>query len=305
MKHFTLFLITTLIFGITASIKSYGQTPLTADAGSDQIICTPSPWGVDTTTIGGQPTATGGIPPYSYKWEFAYTLPFSQTGITTYGSEILNDTSIANPNIIGYGICENNLDLPYMVLTVTDSLGNTATDSIHLIFSVYGYSVSSFTIYLRQGDSIFFEEGPDVGFGIGNLSYLWQPTHGLSDSTLPTKFWMKPDSSISYSVIVTDSVGCSAKGNPNYFNIQIIPVGIKTNTSNSKIKLYPNPATTYIQVERSENVKEELLLIYDLLGRKVLRTTLHNTKQTIDISHLAKGTYYYVIGKSSGKVVLR
>jgi hypothetical protein len=287
------------------SCAIFAQTPLIVDAGSDKIICS-TQWGVDTTIIGGQPSAMGGIPPYTYSWQFKYPIPFSNTGITIYGSELLNDTTLANPKIVNptWG---NELDLPYMVLTVTDSVGTIASDSIHLIFSVFAFSLMNYSFYLVQGDSISFEEGPDIFYGVGPLTYLWQPSHGLSDSTKAYNFWMKPDYSISYYAIATDSVGCSATGDPNLVRIVVFPVGIEDCLPNTNFKVYPNPATDYLQIEINNTAVSDntSFTLFNMLGKKVYSTQITSNQQQIDVSQLARGNYSYIIGEFQGKIILR
>jgi len=76
---------------------------LIVDAGPDRIICNG-----DSITIGGTPTASGCLPPYTYLWN---------------NSGSLNDSTIANP------IAFPNITTTY-TLTVTDSIGNLNTDSV-------------------------------------------------------------------------------------------------------------------------------------------------------------------------------
>jgi hypothetical protein len=293
---FSLFLTSSTIFA---------QQPLTVDAGSDKIICS-TQWGVDTTVIGGQPSAMGGIPPYTYSWHFKYPIPFSNTGITIYGSELLNDTTLSNPKIVSptWG---NELDLPYMVLTVSDSVGTIVSDSIHLIFSVFGYRLENYSTYLHQGDSVLFSGIPDVAAGIEPLTYLWQPSHGLSDSTQASNFWMKPDYTISYYVIATDSVGCSDSGDPNLVHITVFPVGIEDGQPNINLKIYPNPATDFLQVEINNTAvsDNQHFTLFDMLGKKVYSTQITSNRQQIDVSQLTRGNYSYIIGEFQGKIILR
>ena len=296
----SLFTLSLLFF----SFASFSQQSLTVDAGVDQIICS-TQWGVDTTTIGGQPTATGGYPPYTYNWSFEYPIPVSNT-VIIYGSELLNDTTLANPKIVGH-TWGNELDLPYMVLTVTDSVGSIVSDSVHLIFSVFAFRIQSYSTFLNQGDSVLFTEVPDVQLGVGSLTYLWKPNHGLSDSTQISNFWMKPDHSISYYAVATDSVGCSAVGDSNLVRIEVFPVGIEDGIPNTNIKVYPNPATYYLQIEINNTAVSDntSFTLFNMLGKKVYSTQINSNQQQIDVSQLARGNYSYIIGEFQGKIILR
>ncbi len=57
-----------------------------------------------------------------------------------------------------------------------------------------------------------------------------------------------------------------------------------------KIKIYPNPATDFLNIEMSEAQKVQYS-IFDLQGRKMQSQILENTFNTIKISTLAKGLY--------------
>ena len=66
--------------------------------------------------------------------------------------------------------------------------------------------------------------------------------------------------------------------------------------------VYPNPATDYIVVE--SNIGEEVK-IYDLDGRLVKESTMHNAQCIIDASILTAGTYIVKSGSASCKVIIK
>ncbi len=78
---------------------------LQADAGSPQAGETGA-----TLQLGGTPAAIGGIPPYSYQWSPGH---------------LLNDSTTPNPTFVAD-------TTRTFVLTVTDSAGCTAIDSVHI-----------------------------------------------------------------------------------------------------------------------------------------------------------------------------
>jgi hypothetical protein len=81
------------------------RSNLVVDAGLDRQVCTGSP-----VLIGGSPTASGGLGAYTYAWSNGGTL---------------SSTSIANPTA--------NISAPTSyVLTVTDSVGCSAMDTLNL-----------------------------------------------------------------------------------------------------------------------------------------------------------------------------
>ena len=91
--------LTTLFIICFAIITTHATAQLVANAGNLQNICLGS-----SVTLGGNPTAGGGTPPYSYTWNPA-------TG--------LNSASIANPTA-------TPTTTSSYTLTVTDGVGATA-----------------------------------------------------------------------------------------------------------------------------------------------------------------------------------
>lgn len=76
------------------------------------------------------------------------------------------------------------------------------------------------------------------------------------------------------------------------------PIQIPTSTTDLSyltVEIYPNPATEWLEVSFQQG--DELInqiMVYDILGRKVLESDIskEQTKQTLDISRLAKGSYF-------------
>ena len=107
-----------------------------------------------------------------------------------------------------------------------------------------------------------------------------------------------------YFVEITNEYGCKAKSD----TINITDVGINEWTiENGQLKIYPNPTngqlTTLIN---REQLTINNIEIFDVAGRKVetLRaTSLQNNTITIDISHLANGTYFLKINNQIIKII--
>ncbi len=298
MKKLILIILTVL----TYANCSLAQTPLTANAGPDVIICSDVDTGIETHFIGGQPSATGGIPPYTYSWSFKHKLDWEQD--TTYASNFFNDTTLANPTVVWMDIA-NNPNIPEFILTVTDAYGNTDTDSVKLYMSSFYIWLLNRGYYIHEGDTLVSTISPDVEGGYADqISYLWRPNHGLIDST-GLFFTASPDTSIHYYVIATDSLGCVQQGQDDFVQVFIMPLGIEDGLPNTDIKVYPNPASDYIQIERQNVREEEQFTLIDMLGKQVLIRNLNSENETIDVSGLAKGNYTFIIGNSTGKIVLR
>jgi hypothetical protein len=75
-------------------------------------------------------------------------------------------------------------------------------------------------------------------------------------------------------------------------------------TPESKIKIYPNPATNSLTLSKEEGInKNTSVFIYDIYGREIKQLKIKNNKQKIDISNLEKGVYFVKIGSAVGRFV--
>ncbi|WP_264565708.1 T9SS type A sorting domain-containing protein [Flavobacterium sp. N3904] len=82
---------------------------------------------------------------------------------------------------------------------------------------------------------------------------------------------------------------------------------IQENTSIEGLNLYPNPVTTGKVYISSKNDLEKEIIIFDVLGKKVLQTIIY-TKE-LNVSNLSPGVYIIKITEenatSSRKLIVR
>src|SRR6185436_14934011 len=70
------------------------------------------------------------------------------------------------------------------------------------------------------------------------------------------------------------------------------------------VKLYPNPATTYITFDLQNGFQKGLTIqLWSFLGRKMHESPNVNEKTTIDLSEFTRGVYIYYVLDQSGKVI--
>ena len=69
------------------------------------------------------------------------------------------------------------------------------------------------------------------------------------------------------------------------------------------IQLFPNPANTFLSITLDKKVNGEIK-IYDVLGRILLSETIETNYTTLNINHLAKGTYFITI-KNGPSVIIK
>ena len=82
---------------------------------------------------------------------------------------------------------------------------------------------------------------------------------------------------------------------------------IQENTSIEGLNLYPNPVTTGKVYITSKNDLEKEIIIFDVLGKKVLQTII--TTKELNVSNLSPGVYIIKISEenatSSRKLIIR
>jgi hypothetical protein len=70
------------------------------------------------------------------------------------------------------------------------------------------------------------------------------------------------------------------------------------------IRLYPNPATTFIQFEFSPLIsKNSQLQIYNFLGKKMLDIPASMAKTRVDLTPFTRGIYIYQLKDRNGKTI--
>ncbi len=287
--------LTFLIILILLSGKLFAQ--LTIDAGNDTIICV-GMWGVDTTEIGGNQTATGGTDPYVYTWETKYTVG----SVSFWASDFLDDTTKANPKIVTDA--PENLKF---ILTVTDKNEIQMRDSVTIRFSRFGYTMEDYFANINQGDTVTLMH--NIGEGIPPLKYSWSPDYNISDTSISNpKAW--PDTDTDYQVYATDSAGCISA--PDVYEISVLPAGISHNNKvGLKSFVFPNPVNNRSKIYVSGDwIYDCTIKVFNANGQIVLSDKMNADSYQIGNKINTSGLFIYIIFKddelvSSGQFVKR
>jgi hypothetical protein len=170
-------------------------------------------------------------------------------------------------------------------VTVTYSGGCSSTSN-HVAISVY----PAISISISQsGDTLRIYSGRTWQWYNGD-----NPISGATDSLYLVS---TPGT---YSVLVTDSNGCTAQSNP----LKIIPGDLNTITGEAAFNIYPNPVSGNCLVSVN-NINPALnpLKIFDALGRLVMQVKIETPNTEVDMSRLAAGMYFCRLGNLVKKVI--
>ncbi len=285
-SEFVMFRISVFISLIFLLVTKVSFAQLVADAGPDQVYCN---W-FDTTYIvlGGDPTASGGIEPYTYMWGVDHP----------WGIEVfVDDPTLANPLMlypppVGQSVWQ-------LYLTVTDADQNVSMDTVEVVFSEFMMHTGHYIFTIDLGDTICFPE-PNTFGGFPPQEYLWRPNHGLIDS-IGWSMCAAPEYTTNYYVVLTDSVGCVINGSP-FVLVIVNPVDIDEQAkARNEINLFPNPAHDFITIDIDPGIQGVLMFrLFDQQGVLVFQEQLHDRQSGFDLSGLSSGLYVYNISNGAG-----
>ena len=174
-------------YGVGAKTDAFTViTLLVVNAGEDKTICHPNNGG--EVQIGGDPTASGGTPPYTYNWAPA---------------DSLDDASVANPT------ATPTTTTTYTV-TVTDSSNPQQEVSDIVTVTVYPELIADAgedPPPINLGDTVPIGGGPTASGGTAPYTYSWQPADTLDNPTSSNPN-ATPTETTTYTVTVTDAHEC-------------------------------------------------------------------------------------------------
>ncbi len=81
--------------------------------------------------------------------------------------------------------------------------------------------------------------------------------------------------------------------------------GPDQNTQDRIVKMFPNPATTYINFDLQKDYKPGMTLsIFNgILGKKMYETSNVPSRVTVDLNEFNRGVYIYHLMDANGKIV--
>ncbi len=89
-----------------------------------------------------------------------------------------------------------------------------------------------------------------------------------------------------------------------------LSIGMWENVRNDEAKVYPNPFSNYSTIVLNKEVKNAVLSIYNIVGKKVRTKAFNGSQQLIEKGDLEEGVYFYQITSvqeviASGKLIIQ
>jgi hypothetical protein len=223
---------------------------------------------------------------FADQYEVIGTVPYGSDGIF----EDVNSNSAVQASrykIAITDVCENtsNASNLHKTIHLTTNLG--LNNTINLIWSHYeGTEFGSYNIY----------RGPSTN----DFTLL-----GTIASNLNSYTDVNPLSGQAYYFIEVDGIACDPSrsietSKSNIINYEFIGVN-EVPTPNFSI--YPNPANEHITLQCDPALIGQEYVVYDVVGRVVMKGRIAHTAEFLDIKHWSAGAYVVNVGTKSVSVV--
>ena len=216
----------------------------------------------------------------------------ANTTLLCEGNAAILNGAGANSYVWSAGVINNVSFYPTIsnTYTVTGSGSNgcssTATVAI-LVNPLPPINVTSSSEHLCPGESATITAN-------GANTYNW------STGDLISKIVISPTTATSYTLTGTDVNGCSAT--LVYTQMASECVGITNLVNNLGVSIYPNPSSSYFEINMQQLKPDMCVKLYNTIGQLVLTYKLESVISQIDVHDLKSGIYFLELSQK-GKVV--
>lgn len=163
----------------------------------------------------------------------------------------------------------------YFVKDTTAEGCRTTSDTIKVSFNV----IPGKPTVKQQGDSL-------KATASNVVSYHWFDEDGNELEVTTSQFW-RPTAGGKYTVRTENAAGCLS---PPSDTVKFSATGIIDLSSVEGFKVYPNPATDFINLDVPAILDHQNLIVEDALGRAMQSLQLHTGENRISLN-VAKGMY--------------
>ena len=287
----------------------------TIECGDEGIAIANASGGTNSeiTVTGGTVSANGTNSTAIYNSGANSSVTVSGGTVKSIYRGIYNDKENSNITIAG-GRVENTAASGFAVW-------NNSTGKIDIsggtILAKQGTAVfnnSTGTLDITGGISFAYGTGiTDVIYGSYTISNgiiaAWNEAAGKDDYVSGTSediFKFPEEATAVWAKQSSDNgISASYKTTTGFIPVEGVTVGTtgieQLRNTNYELRVFPNPTNGQLKIENGE-LKIENVEIYDVHGRKIVNCQL-STVNSINISHLSRGTYFLKMQTASGELV--
>jgi hypothetical protein len=177
--------------------------------------------------------------------------------------------------------------------------GNTYTITvtvIDLIAERYGFEITSETGTEKTGTWVITDATRTQLTGSAFVTHTLAGTAPVGNPNSWTVDWTSPASGTGtvgfYAAVNVTNNNSSTSGDDIFVTMLSVPestIGIAENQLQTKVEVYPNPATTQLNMTLPVNSE---IRIFDNNGREVMHRTSSNETEVFDVSTLVNGMYF-------------
>jgi hypothetical protein len=242
-----------------------------------------------------EPVTSGMINSYVILKETNVANVYAQIGTVAYGSNGLFEDVNSNPQVQANryklalidtcGILSSNSDFHKTIhLATNQGLGN----NVNLIWSGYeGFDFGSYNIYR--------------GASAANMTLLTTIASNLDSYTD-----INPPAGDVYYMIEVEGVSCDPQRTLVYSHSNVITTttdGVEE-LSNA-ISLYPNPATTSINLQVNTSLLGQEYIVFDAIGKVIYKNKIQSTNAIIQIENFNNGNYFVKVNEVVKRFVVQ
>ena len=135
-------------------------------------------------------------------------------------------------------------------------------------------------------------------YNIGFLGYFWSASDSIN---YLTDAWYRV---LNYA---GGNIVSNLTSKPNGLSVRCVSDEVlsnKTFEANS-FKIYPNPASSVLNIKANDNLANQPFIITDTLGKIVLKGKLNEGDNSINVEQLSKGIYYFKVANDKASKFIK
>ena len=174
--------------------------------------------------------------------------------------------------------------------TADGCFGDPVSLDVNVQCVASGNAIEGFVVVVEYSNSIY------TCNGAANSSYQWTVTNGIIESGQGTNsvtiLWASAGAG-NIGVVETTYEGCV--GTTLSQDIVVAP-GVNIEEFSNAILLFPNPATTELNLQTTSDLIGTDVFVFDALGKQILKQQILSTNTIINTSSFAVGNYVVKVG---------